>query len=229
MSRIADPNAKSSLLRAAEAVFAERGVGGAKIEDIVKKAGVSKGAFYLHFESKEAALKQIIDAWLADCTGHFGPPGEYPLTPSDADTMLDFCIERDVRIYEFIWKTRMTMRVLRTCQGEYDHLFQAFRADMQSRNRAWLEQWQEDGLFRPDVDISLAVALISGAYEELSLNVIRAERRPAIERWLEFAQETFVRAYGTEELISALERRNRRRTTGIHQLRVDLPERAKKV
>src|SRR4051794_27973484 len=56
VSRVADPKSKSALIRAAEEVFADRGIAGAKVEDIARSAGLSKGAFYLHFESKEAAL-----------------------------------------------------------------------------------------------------------------------------------------------------------------------------
>lgn len=222
MSRVADPKAKIALLRAAEETFAERGLGGAKIEDIAKRAGLSKGAFYLHFESKEVALKQIVESWLARCASHFAAPSEYPeLTTEDADSLVDFCIERDVRIYEFLWQTRATMRILRSCQGEYDYLVDAFKADIQRRNREWLEQWRSEGLVRPNVDIELAATLISGAYEELSLKLIRSPVRPPLERWLEFAQETFLRAYGTTEMIRALDRRSRR--SSVDELEVHPP------
>ena len=215
MSRIADPKAKIALLRAAEEVFAERGVAGAKVEDIARKAGLSKGAFYLHFESKEAALKQIVETWLARCGSLFAAPGEYPYASDDPDSLLDFCIERDVQIYEFLWQSRATMRILRSCQGEYDYLIEAFKEDIQRRNREWLEQWRRDGLVRPEADAELAATLMSGAYEELSVKMIRSERRPPIELWLEFAQETFVRAFGTGDLLAALERRTRRTQSGF--------------
>jgi AcrR family transcriptional regulator len=39
--------------RAAEQVFAHRGVNAATMDDIARQSGVSKGALYLHFESKE--------------------------------------------------------------------------------------------------------------------------------------------------------------------------------
>jgi len=217
VSRVADPKARSALLRAAEEIFAERGVEGAKVEDIARAAGLSKGAFYLHFESKEAAVKQIVETWLARCTERFAGPGEYPETPTDPDALLDFCIERDVQLYDFLWQSRSTMRILRSCRGDYEYMIQAFRAEMQRRNRQWLEEWRQDGLIRADIDSELAAALMSGAYEELSLKMVCSERRPPLERWLEFAQETFVRAFGAPELASALDRRNRRATTGIHE------------
>jgi AcrR family transcriptional regulator len=219
VSRVADPKSKLLLLRAAEEVFADRGVAGAKVEDIARMAGLSKGAFYLHFESKEAALKQIVESWLARCASFFAAPTEYPDTPSDPDALLDFCIERDVQLYEFLWQTRPTMRILHTCQGDYEYMFDAFREDIRRRNREWLDQWRQDGLFRAETNVELAAILMSGAYEELSLRMIKSEERPPFESWLEFAQETFVRAFGTPELIAALQRRNRRANTGIEELR----------
>lgn len=219
MSRSADPKAKLALLRAAEQAFAQRGIAGARVEDIAKVAGLSKGAFYLHFESKEAALEQIVQTWLARCASLFAEPSDYPDTPVDPDAVLDFCIERDVQLWEFLWQTRTTMRILHLCLGEYAHMFEAFRSEMQRRNRQWLDRWRQDGLIRAETDAELAAALMSGAYEQLSLNMIKSEQCPPLERWLEFAQETFVRAFGTSELVAALERRNKRATTGVHELR----------
>ncbi|MGZ3427448.1 MAG: TetR family transcriptional regulator, partial [Polyangia bacterium] len=61
MARPPDPNAKIDLLRAAEAVFAERGLDHAKVGEITERAGHSKGSFYLHFENKEDAFRQIVE------------------------------------------------------------------------------------------------------------------------------------------------------------------------
>ena len=54
MARPADPNAKEALVAAARAEFARRGLVGARVEDITAACNLSKGAFYLHVESKEA-------------------------------------------------------------------------------------------------------------------------------------------------------------------------------
>jgi hypothetical protein len=89
---------------------------------------------------------------------------------------------------------------------------------MQARCREWFDQWRRDDLIRPDVDLELAATLMSGAHEQLSVDMIKWEQRPPLEHWLEFAQETFVRAFGAPELVAALERRNRRATTGVHEL-----------
>ena len=60
MPRHADPNAKEALVAAARAEFARGGLRGARIEDITAACGLSKGAFYLHFESKEALFGELV-------------------------------------------------------------------------------------------------------------------------------------------------------------------------
>lgn len=58
-SRRADAR-PDEVLDAAMAVFAERGFAATKVEDIAKRAGVSKGTVYLYFASKEALIEGII-------------------------------------------------------------------------------------------------------------------------------------------------------------------------
>jgi AcrR family transcriptional regulator len=210
MSRVADPKARVALLRAAEQVFAERGLDGAKVEDIARRAGVSKGAFYLHFESKEAALERIVESFLAHCGSYFAPPWRYPDLPEEPLELLDFTVERDVQIYEFLWQNRAVLRILGSCHGAHGHLVRAFENEIAQRNREWLQHWKHVGLIRDGVDIDLATTIICGAYGELSRRMQRDGVRPPLEAWVSFAQETFARAFGTVELIAAVEKRSRR-------------------
>lgn len=48
------------VLDAAIALFTERGFAQTRVEDIAKRAGLSKGAVYLYFPSKEALLEGIV-------------------------------------------------------------------------------------------------------------------------------------------------------------------------
>jgi AcrR family transcriptional regulator len=217
MSRVADPKAKITLLRSAEEVFSERGLGGAKVEEIARRAGVSKGAFYLHFESKESALKELLESFLARCQGFFAPPSDYPDLPEDPWDLLDFAHARDVQIYEFLWQNRAFLRILPTCQGHYDYLVLTFRAAMSQTTREWVDHWRREGIFRDDVDADLASTLICGAYNELCMRMIVEEKRPPLEAWLRFALETFFRAFGDTEMVAAVDERNRRVSLGIDE------------
>ena len=60
MARPADPNAKSALVAAARSQFREHGLQRARIEDITAACGLSKGAFYLHYPSKEALFLELV-------------------------------------------------------------------------------------------------------------------------------------------------------------------------
>jgi AcrR family transcriptional regulator len=48
------------ILSAALAVFTDRGFAATKLEDVAKRAGVTKGTIYLYFDSKEALFKALI-------------------------------------------------------------------------------------------------------------------------------------------------------------------------
>jgi AcrR family transcriptional regulator len=54
-------DAGAALLRAAAAVFAERGFQDASVEDIAHRAGYSKGAIYWHFESKDDLFLALLE------------------------------------------------------------------------------------------------------------------------------------------------------------------------
>jgi AcrR family transcriptional regulator len=48
------------IIQAALEVFAESGFAATKLEDVARKAGVTKGTIYLYFENKEALFKALI-------------------------------------------------------------------------------------------------------------------------------------------------------------------------
>lgn len=50
----------TKLLRAGFEVLCEKGYSGASIDDIVKQAGFTKGAFYVHFETKEQFMLDLL-------------------------------------------------------------------------------------------------------------------------------------------------------------------------
>ncbi len=52
---------RAELADAAAAVFAERGVAGTAVSDIVARAGVAQGTFYLYFESKDDVLVAVAE------------------------------------------------------------------------------------------------------------------------------------------------------------------------
>jgi AcrR family transcriptional regulator len=56
----------SEILEAALAVFAQKGLTAARMDDIAKRAGVTKGTIYLYFESKDAVFKALLSESLGE-------------------------------------------------------------------------------------------------------------------------------------------------------------------
>ena len=52
---------RARLLEAAEACFSESGYDGTGVAKICRRAGVSKGAFYHHFETKQAIFLELLN------------------------------------------------------------------------------------------------------------------------------------------------------------------------
>lgn len=52
---------RSQILAAARDVFAEHGFHRASINEIIKRAAIARGTFYLYFESKESVFDSILD------------------------------------------------------------------------------------------------------------------------------------------------------------------------
>ncbi len=55
---------RAQILTVATAVFAEKGYHDARIDDIVVRAGIARGTFYLYFEDKRAIFEHIVDGFL---------------------------------------------------------------------------------------------------------------------------------------------------------------------
>ncbi|HMB25279.1 MAG: TetR/AcrR family transcriptional regulator [Chloroflexota bacterium] len=55
---------RSRILEAAIKLFSNRGYNKASVDDICAEAGISKGAFYHHFESKQALFRALLNTWL---------------------------------------------------------------------------------------------------------------------------------------------------------------------
>ena len=56
---------RTRILEAVTKQIASKGFSAASVEDICRAAGVSKGAFYHHFASKQAVFIELLDTWLS--------------------------------------------------------------------------------------------------------------------------------------------------------------------
>lgn len=95
---------RAALINAARPLFAERGYAGVGTEEIVRAAGVTRGALYHHFDGKRelfAAVYELIEAELAEriAAGALAANADSPLEAmrAGAAMFLDVCTEPEAQ------------------------------------------------------------------------------------------------------------------------------------
>jgi AcrR family transcriptional regulator len=217
MPRVADRRVKIDLLRAAEAVFSERGLAGARVEDITARAGVSKGAFYLHFKGKEDCFQQIVEGFVARLAGNVDRAHDLLAGgPEAAGEILHRMYTHNLEVMEFCWQNRSLLRMMLAGGGgaPYAYLIDEFAARVAKQSEGWLREGMSAGLYRPDMDPAVVSRLISGGYDRLVRELIQQERRPDLASWCAQAQQLFTEGMLTPEARAS---RDRRVTNGAAQ------------
>ena len=77
---------RAKILKAAFEVFAQEGYDATGVAEICARAGVSKGAFYHHFLSKQAVFITLLDDWLVEIDQALA--GALQVSPSVAEAIL---------------------------------------------------------------------------------------------------------------------------------------------
>lgn len=196
MARRPDPDARRKLVDAARAAFAEHGVDAARVEDVARAAGLSKGAFYLHFESKEALFEELVSGLFAvfqdlqiqrheACTELVARVGamtaedwQQPTARRLAWAQVDH--EQSVRTLEAMWRHRDVMRIiLYHSPATLDRLLELLRGLLVDQ----LADAVRQGGLRADLDGDVVSDLLLGAWLQLGRRMIRSPRKPDLAAW----------------------------------------------
>lgn len=201
MPRHADPNAKDALVAAARAEFARRGVRGARIEDITAACGLSKGAFYLHYESKEALFGELVHGFLHELhrtaerrradMGKFlaehGAVSRRDVEERNQRYQLLLALEtaEDLRVLEHMWSFRDVVGVLvRGSQGtRFEGAIWEFTDGEIDRCKETFARFQGDRTCRSDIPTEVFGSMIVGTYVLLAMRMSRMTAKPDLHEW----------------------------------------------
>ncbi len=201
MPRPADPHARSALVAAARAEFVRRGLKGARIEDITAACGLSKGAFYLHFPSKEALFGEVVGDFQAGLDSLNGrrmetferffqtqgvPGAEDRLENSERyRRFLELEASHDLEALEWVWQFRDVSLVLTNgSQGtEFESLLWRVTDAQVERIARDFRRLQEAGVVDPLMDPRIFGSIIVGSFLLLSTQMARLEEKPDLTAW----------------------------------------------
>jgi len=163
------------LIASALALFVERGYASTRLEDVARRAGVSKPTLYLYFKSKEELFKAVVHAGvvpaiaeietlLAEFEGHS--------TELMRHAVLQWWVHVGVK------KGAGLIRVVTAEANQFPELAMFYRAEVIDRDRRLIAKVIERGIARNEfrqVDVALATHVLTSAMLMLTMwnNVVQ--------------------------------------------------------
>ena len=137
-----------SILTAAKEVFAERGYSGAGVADIIDRAGVARGTFYLYFESKRSVFAALIDHAIQAIQDLLAP-----ISMDSPEGIVPGLLDNMERIKSYFLEDPDLARVIIVEAMLLDSDSSEQVLEVEQRLAAWLSglvrRWQEEGILRP--------------------------------------------------------------------------------
>ena len=152
--------AKAKIIKAARTVFAKKGYHDATMDDVAKEVGVSKGALYSYFKSKEDLLKEI-----------------YLQSHRDLRTIIDTaCEKHDLPqmledVYTMVterYKGNLHTHFEEVALASHDEKIKKIIVEDYNRDietvQAFIAEKMKQGLMRTDIDAKTLAELFTALY-----------------------------------------------------------------
>jgi len=160
--------AREAILNAAEAVFAQHGFDGARIDAIAAEAGYNKSLLFQYFGDKLSLYTQVLkqaDREMGELMGRvFTPLLEDETLASNADRFKDFLKSTCGAFFDYMVEHPQMMRLFNWEQAEgwqtFTRIASHFEPEDLGRFEALFTRARSSGLLRSDLDIVVMVMLI---------------------------------------------------------------------
>lgn len=179
------PQRRQAILEAAAGVFASKGYRGSSVDDIVEAAGISKGTFYLYFESRKDAFVELIESFFDEFARILKENHErLERTFEESGNFLASWRENAINILGFHRDNpELTVIVYREALGRDEDFSGRFGELNRLARKLQREEFQtvaDKGFMRPE-DIDLVTSINMGATVEVIMEHILGKKSPDIE------------------------------------------------
>ncbi|MCP2202477.1 transcriptional regulator, TetR family [Lentzea flava] len=153
------------LIDAATSLFADKGYERVAVQEIVERAGVTKGAMYHYFGSKDDLLHEIYGRLLRMQTERLDKiaGGAGPIT----ERLREAAIDVIVTSVDNFDAAKVFFRSIDHLSAEKQKEVRAERRRYHEKFRGLIEEGQRDGTFRDDVPADLATHYFFGSLHHL--------------------------------------------------------------
>jgi AcrR family transcriptional regulator len=196
MGRKADPQARTSLVAAARREFVKSGLAKARVEDITGAVGLSKGAFYLHFESKEALFTELVASFSQEMSDYTSCRERSTLAlvskiqqtrdAASAQALLALDADEDRKLLELLWPWRDVCEVLISGSAgtNFEGVMWKLLDSQMARLHHEFEELQKSQLVRADLPKELLGDMVVGTYLLLARRLVSLSEKPDFTPWV---------------------------------------------
>ncbi|MEU9885102.1 TetR/AcrR family transcriptional regulator [Sphaerisporangium sp. NPDC051011] len=162
-----DEPVRRRLLGAATRLFADKGFEGTSVQEIVAAAGVTKGAMYHYFGSKDDLLREIYARVLRMQTERLDRFADAP--GPVATRVYDAAVDVIATTIENLDDSKIFFRSMHQLTPETQQAVRAERRRYHERFRDLVAEGQRTKVFRDDVPADLVVDFFFGSVHHLGL------------------------------------------------------------
>ena len=166
---------REAILRAAIGVFAHNGYFNSKVADIAKEAGVADGTVYLYFKSKEEILHSIFDRSVEEAIAEARKQLDLISDPKEKLRRIALLhLERLGSDRDLAVVFQVELRGSTKFMEEFS---KAGFAEYLALIRSTIEEGQQAGIFRSELNAKVVSKILFGALDEMATNWILSKRR----------------------------------------------------
>jgi AcrR family transcriptional regulator len=151
---------RQAIIDAGILLFHERGYHATSVRDVVEHAGITKGAFYHHFDGKETLLRLIHQEYLDFQVAIFNEVVTHPVSPREHLKELIACII--IAVYRYREHVTIFHQELRGFSKEYREKVLQERSMMRREFEKVIFRGIESGDFRRELDVNITAFAILG-------------------------------------------------------------------
>jgi AcrR family transcriptional regulator len=189
VSSVGRPQTRTQILEAARAMFEELGYYGAGLGAVAKKAGVSRQAIYLHFQSKADLLTALhMHIFATDVV----PVLErHPITDETTGLdVLDATIAVDAEVAARVWRVHEALTMARRQHPEVEETLRPRENERYDDLLSLGRRLERDGALPPDVPVGLFADMLWGLLNIGTYKNLVIERSWSLDQYRRWVRDT---------------------------------------
>lgn len=157
---------RERIIQAAIEVYSEKGIEKATISDIVKKAGIAQGTFYLYFASKMAVMPAIAEVMVGKLLDGLKDRVQEGTIQQRVETIIDVVFDT-TKEYKELTKLIYTGLTQTQYVGDWEDIY----APLYHWIEDLLHKGKEAQTIRSDIHIKYAAKIVTGTIESAAEQV----------------------------------------------------------